>query len=60
MYQFKECKLKIPPIIDIIISDEFKNVVGKNDYLFLVLLKVIEELVEVSSSKVLRLQHYKT
>lgn len=60
MYQFKESKLKIPPIIDFIVSDKFNNVVGKNDSLFLRLLMVIEELVEVSSSEVLRLQHYKT
>ena len=60
MYQFKECKLKIPPIIDFIISDEFNNVVGKNYSLFLILLMVTEELVEVSSSEVLGLQHYKT
>ncbi len=54
----KNFKLKSLPSIDFIILLEFNDMVGKKNSLSLMLLKVIEELVQVSNSKVLILQHY--
>ena len=62
MGQFqKDFKFKSLPSIDFIISEEFNDMEeGKKDSLLLMLPEVIEELVQISSSRVLILQHFKT
>ena len=56
----KSFKLDIPLVIDFIIPNEFNDTMRKKNSFFLVLPKVIEELVQVSSLKILILQHFKT
>ena len=46
------------PHIDFVIPDESKDV-GSNAFMFLVLTKVVEELVQVSNIQILILQHFK-
>ena len=57
--QRQKVKLDIPLVIDFIIPNEFNDMMRKKNSFVLVLPKVIEELVQVSSLKILILQHLK-
>ena len=61
MDQFKKkFKLKRLPIIDFIIPNVFNDMVARRNLLSLMIPKVIDKLVQVSSLNVLILPHYKT
>ena len=47
----KDFKLNSPLVVDFIIPNESNDMMGKKDFLFLILPKVIEELEQVSSLK---------
>ena len=57
--QRQKVKLDIPLVINFIIPNEFNDMMRKKNSFVLVLPKVIEELVQVSSLKILILQHLK-
>ena len=52
----KDFKLNNPLVVDLIIPNKFNDTRGNKDFSFLMLPKVIEELVQVSSLKVLILK----
>ena len=52
----KDFKLNNPLVVDLIIPNKFNDTRGNKDFSFLMLPKVIEELVQVSGLKVLVLK----